>query len=352
MKTIFIVDDNQTNLVAAQQALSGTYKTLQITSAARMFALLEKIEPDLILLDIDMPETTGFEAMEQLQNSPKFKAIPVIFLTAANDEATEVRGFELGAVDFISKPFSKPILLKRLETHIGIDAIVKQRTAEVERHRADNERLKNGIITVLAEVVEERDNVTGGHIYRTQKYLEILLHAVKERGVYAQQTANLDLPLMLPSAQMHDIGKIVVSDLILNKAGKLTDEEYEIIKTHSAEGERIIDRVAQEVGENNDEFLAYARSFAGTHHEKWNGKGYPSGLSGEDIPLSGRAMAIVDVYDALTSERPYKKAFTHEEAVEIIKNDSGTAFDPKLVEVFLEVSEDFWINSIVEARDE
>ncbi|GHU53870.1 response regulator [Clostridia bacterium] len=339
-KTIFVVDDNGTNLVAAKQALQDTYKVMAVLSATKMFKLLEKITPDLILLDIDMPEMNGFEAIEELKKSVQFKDIPVIFLTANINAELEARGFELGAVDYVNKPFSQIVLLRRLEMHLNLDSLVKQRTAEVET-------LRNGIISVLAEVVEERDQVTGGHIHRTQKYLEILLNAVKERGVYAEQTKDWDLSFVLPSAQLHDIGKIVISDLVLNKPEKLTEEEFLMIKTHSAEGERIIDKIAREVGEHNDAFLTYARIFAGTHHEKWNGTGYPLGLSGEDIPLEGRALAIADVYDALTNERPYKKAFSHESAVEIIKNDSGTAFDPKIVEVFLEVAEDFWSYSMI-----
>jgi putative two-component system response regulator len=345
MKTIFIVDDNQTNLVAAQQALADTYKTLQITSAARMFALLEKIVPDLILLDIDMPEISGFEAMEKLQSLPEFKAIPVIFLTASNDEENEVRGFELGAVDFISKPFSKPILLKRLETHIGIDAIVKQRTVEVEQSRADNDKLKNGIIAVIADMVEGRDKATGGHIERTQKYLELMLNAMAKTGEYSEQISEWDLSIVLPSAQLHDIGKITISDLVLNKPEKLTEDEFAIMKTHAAEGEKLIDKISEQVGLDNAAFLLHAKIFAGTHHEKWNGTGYPRGLSGEDIPLQGRVMAFADVYDALTNKRIYKPAYSHEQAVEIIQKDSGTHFDPKLTEIFLSIERDFFVTS-------
>ena len=336
MKTIFVVDDNSSNLVAAAQALAGTYKVLTIPSAERMFKLLEKLTPEMILLDIDMPEMDGFDALAKLKNFEKWRDIPVIFLTATIDPDVEVKGFALGAVDYINKPFSAPVLLKRLETHLNLDEIVKQRTAEVEI-------LRNGIITVLAEVIEERDKVTGGHIRRTQKYLEILLNAMKERGIYSEITDKWNFSLVLPSAQLHDVGKIIISDLILNKTDKLTSDEFETIKYHSAEGEKLVDKIALEIGENNDTFLYHAKLFAGTHHEKWNGKGYPMGLSRHSIPLEGRIMAIADVYDALTSERPYKKAFSHEESVEIIKKDSGAAFDPVLVEVFLEVAEDFWV---------
>ncbi|GHU92344.1 two-component system response regulator [Clostridia bacterium] len=341
MKTIFIVDDNDTNLMTAKYALEDLYRVYLLQSFDKMIALSRHVLPDLILLDIDMPEITGFEAMERLQSLPKFKAIPVIFLTASTDEANEVRGFELGAVDFISKPFSKPILLKRLETHIGIDAIVKQRTAEVEQSRADNDRLKNGIISVIADMVEGRDKSTGGHIDRTQKYLELLLDAMAETGEYSRQMSGWDLPIVLASAQLHDIGKITISDLVLNKPEKLTEEEFAVIKTHTSEGEKLIDKISEQVGIDNAAFLLHAKTFAGTHHERWDGTGYPRGLGGGGIPLEGRAMAIADVYDALTSERVYKPAFSHERAVEIIKGDGGVHFDPKLTEIFLGIENNF-----------
>ena len=334
MKVIFVVDDSATNLVAVQQALEGIYKTLTIPSAEKMFRLLEKIVPDMILLDVDMPEMDGFTVLTKLKSIPKFKGIPVIFLTGNFDEQVEIQGFELGAVDYINKPFSVPVLRKRLEAQLELDAVIKRSTAEIEA-------LHNGIISVLAEVVEGRDKVTGGHIHRTQRYLEILLYAVAEEGVYDNLISGCDFSVVLPSAQLHDIGKIVVSDLILNKPGRLTDVEFTMMRTHAEEGEKLIDKIISEVGVSGELFLHYARFFAGTHHERWDGTGYPRGLSGEDIPLEGRIMAIVDVYDALTSKRPYKEAFSHEEAVEIIKRDSGRAFDPKLVEVFLTVADEY-----------
>ena len=338
MKTIFVVDDNDTNLVAAKQALSNTYKVMTLPSAAKMFKLLEKITPNLILLDIDMPETDGFAAIEELKGSAKFKDIPVIFLTANTDEELEVKGFERGAVDYVNKPFSKPVLLKRLEMHLNLDALVKKRTAEIER-------LHNSIVTVTANIVESRDKVTGGHIHRTAEYLRIMLEEMERGGVYPDLIGGWDFSVVVPSAKLHDIGKIIVPDAILNKPGRLTDEEFAIIKLHSAEGEKLVDQIVSEVGTESVEFLRHARLFAGTHHEKWNGSGYPGGLSGDEIPLEGRIMAIADVYDALISERPYKKAFSHEAAADIIKNDSGKAFDPVLVDVFLKVADEFFVYS-------
>ncbi|GBU21684.1 response regulator [Fibrobacteres bacterium R8-0-B4] len=337
MKTVFIVDDNATNVATAKTALDGSYKAFALTSAERMFKLLEKITPDLILLDVEMPEMDGFEALSALKANSKLKDIPVIFLTARNDTESEIRGFKMGAIDFIAKPFSAPVLIKRIETHLEIDKLVKESQKSVRK-------IRDATINVIANMVEQRDKVTGAHIDRTQRYLSILVNEMVRASVYVDEISKWDLDILLPSAQLHDVGKIVISDLILNKPGKLTDEEFGLIKRHSAEGERIIDEIIDKSGESD--FLHHAKKFAGCHHEKWNGSGYPRGLSGESIPLEGRIMAVADVYDALVTERPYKKPFTHEQAVEIIKKDSGTHFDPKIVEVFLSVADDFWTESM------
>jgi len=332
MKTIFIVDDNDTNLMAAKTALDGVYKTFALPSAEKMFKLAEKITPDLILLDVDMPEMDGFEAIWRLKSDTKLKSIPVVFLTAKHDAESEVHGFEMGALDFISKPFSQPVLIKRIEAHIETDKLIKDSQAAVRQTH-------NATISVLADMVENRDKVTGGHIERTQIYLEILVNKLLSAGVYASEMASWDLSLLLPSAQLHDVGKIAISDIILNKPGKLTDEEFKEIQMHCSYGESIIEQII--VKTRDDVFLHHAKMFAAYHHEKWNGRGYPRGLAGEDIPLQGRIMAIADVYDALVCERPYKKPFPHEKAVEIIKNDSGTHFDPKIVDAFLEIADEF-----------
>ncbi|MDR1836047.1 MAG: response regulator [Treponema sp.] len=337
MKTIFIVDDNDTNLIAAKIALDGTYKTFALPSAAKMFKLAEKITPDLILLDVDMPEMDGFQAMATLKSDERLKSIPVIFLTAKNDAESEIYGFEMGALDFINKPFSAPVLIKRIETHIETDRLIKESQQAVRD-------IHNATISVIADIVESRDKITGGHIERTQTYLEILVDALVRAGIYENEISNWDKNLLLSSAQLHDVGKINISDLILNKPEKLTEEEFGLIKQHCTYGERIIDEIISKT--KDDGFLRHAKKFAGCHHEKWNGTGYPRGLKEEEIPLEGRIMAIVDVYDALVSERPYKKPFTHEQAVQVIKEGSGTHFDPKIVDAFLTVAEDFWAESM------
>ena len=332
MKTIFVVDDSDTNLSMAEEALDRQYRVMTMPSAAKMFSLLGKMMPDLILLDIEMPEMDGFEALKRLKSESLWANIPVVFLTGRTDAAVEVHGFEMGAVDFITKPFSAPVLINRIKTHLDIDELIRERTAQLNR-------LQNSIVSVLANIVESRDKGTGGHIERTSAYIKILINEMKKRGVYADVIANWDIEKMISSARMHDLGKISITDLIVNKPGKLTDDEYEIMKTHAEEGERIIDEIIARTGDGD--FLRNAKLFAGYHHERWDGKGYPRGLKGEEIPLHGRIMAVVDVYDALVHDRPYKKAFTDEEAVKIIMENSGTHYDPKIVEVFCEVKDKF-----------
>ena len=324
MKTIFVVDDSDTNLSMAEAVLEDQYRVMTMPSAFKMFALLEKITPDLILLDIEMPEMDGFSALQKLKLDNKWSEIPVVFLTGRNDADVEADGFKMGAIDFVTKPFSAPVLLNRLKTHLGIDEIIRERTAQLHK-------LQNSIVSVLADMVENRDKGTGGHIERTSKYIKILIDEMKKHDVY-KEIFEWDVEKIISSARMHDLGKISITDIIVNKPGKLTDEEFELMKTHAREGERIIDEIISRTGEG--EFLRNAKLFAGTHHERWDGKGYPHGLKGEEIPLQGRIMAIVDVYDALVSERPYKKAFAEDEAMKIIKQNSGTHFDPKIVDIF------------------
>jgi len=332
MKTVFIVDDSDTNLSMAEAALEEYYRVMTMASAEKMFDLLEKVTPDLILLDIEMPKMDGFEALKRLKSIERWCHIPVMFLTGRTDADVEAHGFEIGAVDFVIKPFSAPVLLNRIKTHLDIDEIIHERTSQLYR-------LQNSIVSVLANMVENRDKGTGGHIERTSAYIKILIDAMKDCDVYSDEIRGWDVEKIISSARMHDLGKISITDIIMNKPDKLTTEEYEMMKTHAIEGERIIDEIILSTGEG--EFLRNARLFAGSHHERWDGNGYPRGLKGNEIPLQGRIMAIVDVYDALVSERPYKKAFPDEEAVRIIMENAGTHYDPKIAEVFFEVKEKF-----------
>jgi putative two-component system response regulator len=315
-----------------------------MNSALKLFKFLDKKRPAIILLDVEMPEVDGFTALKQIKSGP-FADIPVIMLTARSDIESEIIGFEHGAIDFVTKPFSIPRLLKRMETYISSskDAL---KLAEYNRSLEDTVRertkqlyeLQSGILSVLADMVESRDEVTGGHIERTEYYLELLLNKMLEKGVYSEELKKYDLPVLIMSAQLHDIGKIAISDVILNKPGRLTDEEFNIIKRHTTIGEELINKIEDRT--HAADFLENARLFAGYHHEKWNGTGYPYGLAEEKIPLHGRIMAIADVYDALVSERPYKKAFSHKDACDIILNGRGSHFDPVIVDVFSEISAD------------
>ena len=346
MKTIFVVDDNTVNLMTADKTLSDQYNVFTFASSFNMFDFLNNIIPDLILLDIMMPDIDGFETLKRLRADMRYTRIPVIYLTSKNDAATETFGFKMGVIDFIYKPFSELALLNRIKTHLHIEEIISERTAliikqtELLRQRTQKLlSLQNSMTTVFAGIVKNRDRLTGKHILRTTEYIRILLDAMVDRRIYIDEIKNWDFDVVISSASMHDLGKIAVTDLILNKPEKLTEEEFEIIKSHAAEGEKIIDNIISKSGD--EAFLQNAKLFAGYHHERWDGKGYPHRLKGTDIPLQGRIMAIADVYDALVSERSYKKACAHEEAVEIILESKEKQFDPRIVDVFYEVNDLF-----------
>ncbi|MCL2003749.1 MAG: response regulator [Oscillospiraceae bacterium] len=329
MQTIFVVDDQDLNLVEAKRVLEPHYRVRTMASADKMLALLDRVTPDLILLDIEMPGMDGFAAIKRLKERDQTAGIPVMFLTASKDVESEARGLEYGAIDFVTKPFSPAVLLNRIAHHLHIEELLRKRTLRLER-------LLFSILAVVGDMVESRDKVTGGHIEKTSLYIKILIEAMLEKGVYAEEINRWDIDTAVFSARLHDVGKVAVPDVILNKPGRLTPEEFEQIKKHVPEGEQIIGRIIAKTGEES--FMNHALLFAGYHHERWDGLGYARGLKGEAIPLQGRIMAIADVYDALVSERPYKRPFTHEQAVDIIRKNSGTHFDPHIAEVFLGIA--------------
>jgi putative two-component system response regulator len=339
MKKIFVVDDNDANLLSAKETLSVQYDIFTLPSASSMFELLTDIVPDLILLDIRMPEINGFDAIKLLKSKEPHADIPVIFLTNQNDSATEAQGFELGAVDFISKPFNETVLLKRVKTHLDIDGHIRERTEMLKTQVDRLQKLKNSMMSVLMEMLERNDKTTCGHIARTSAYMKLLINGMIERGVYADKIENWDMEMIVSSARLYDVGKSAVSDLIWSKPGKLTFEEFETMKTHAAEGERIIEKIILQTGD--EEFLLNAKLFAGFHHERWDGAGYPHGLEGQEIPLQGRMMAIIDVYDALVTDRPYKSALTPDQAADIIMAGKGSQFDPDIVGVFFDIKDSF-----------
>jgi len=245
-------------------------------------------------------------------------------------------------VDYISKPFISEIVKLRVQNQVNLVNHIRalnEKTEALQQRTDKLLKLQNSMTSVLANMVENRDKLTGRHAEQTAKNMKILLNAMIERGLYAEETSSWNGDVIVSSSRLHDLGKIVVSDIILNKPGKLTKEEYADMQKHAMEGETIIGSIINEAGD--DEFMVNAKICAGSHHEKWDGTGYPRGLKGTDIPLHGRIMAIVDVYDALISERPYKPAFSHEKAVEIILEGKNNHFDPQIVEVFYDINEVF-----------
>ena len=345
-KTIFIVDDDLTNLTVGNEILAEYYNVFTLNSGPLLLKRLERHIPDLILLDVNMPEMNGYEVIQCVKDKNETRSVPVIFLTANDDTESELKGLSLGAIDYITKPFSPPLLLKRIEVHLLVES-QKQELVHFNNNLLEMVAtktktvvsLQNAILQTMAELIDRRDNTTGGHIERTQKYMKIVLNKLVEQGLYTQESSSWHLNLVVQSTQLHDVGKIAIQDSILQKPGKLSAEEFEKIKKHTTHGVEIISEIQRNTTEQ--EFLEYAKVFAGTHHEKWDGSGYPKGLKGEQIPILGRAMSIVDVYDALVSERPYKKSCTHEEAVAVIFNSRGTHFDPAIVDLFMSISDEF-----------
>jgi putative two-component system response regulator len=345
-QVIFLVDDNISNLTAGKTMLKARYDVFPMSSGHKLFTMLETIKPDLILLDVEMPEMNGYEAIKRLKEDEKTRDIPVIFLTARNDSGSELEGLSLGAIDYIFKPFSPPLLLKRLENHLltrsqqialknyndNLRQIVEKRTRQVVD-------LQNAILNTVTEMVEFRDDVTGGHIERTQNYLKLLVDKLLRENIYREEISSWNLEFLIPSAQLHDVGKIAISDTILNKPGKLTAEEFEIMKRHAAIGEAAIEGIMKTTPEKD--FLRHAKIFAGTHHEKWDGSGYPRGLKNYAIPLQGRLMAVADVYDALITPRPYKRPLSPDESGRIIISERGKHFDPVLVDLFQDLAPQF-----------
>jgi putative two-component system response regulator len=294
------------------------------------------------LLDVKMPGMDGYEAIRRLKANKNTADIPVVFLTSLNNEEMELKGLSMGAVDYIAKPFSAPLLLKRIEILLLVESQKRELlffnnnlNQLVEEKTQTVTELKDTILSTMAELVECRDEVTGGHIARTQYYVKTLLRGMKAYGVYEAELADIDEGLAVQSCQLHDVGKIAISDAILLKPDKLATDEFEKIKEHTVFGEKVILQLKARTLDGG--FAEYARIFAISHHEKWDGSGYPYGLAGEAIPLLGRIMAIADVYDALVEPRPYKEPYTHDEAVQIILGGRGKHFDPALVDLFEKV---------------
>jgi len=340
--TVLVVDDETTNIIALTNILSADYDVRAAKNGADAVMLANEHLPDVILLDVLMPGMDGYEVIAELKKSDTTKAIPVIFITGMDSSDAEKTGLTLGAADYIPKPFKSDIVKLRVQNQMTIVnqfRALSEKTITLEQRTEKLIRIQNSMASVLANMVENRDKLTGKHAEQTARNMRIMLEAMNERKIYPSLMEAWSVDTIVSSSRLHDIGKIVVSDIILNKPGKLTTDEYSDMKKHAMEGESIIGSIITESGE--DDFLYHAKILAGSHHEKWDGSGYPRGLKGDEIPLHGRVMAIVDVYDALISKRPYKPAFTHEKALELIRESRGTHFDPVLVDVFLEINQLF-----------
>ena len=337
---ILLVDDNTTNLQLLHETLDGQgYKLLIAKSGKTALAITQKAKPSLILLDIMMPEMDGYEVCRRLKADESTRQIPVIFITALVDEEDEAKGLGLGAVDYITKPINPELVRARVHNHLELkrhqdhlENLVVERTRRLALVQAVT-------IESLATLAEYRDPETGGHIKRTQNYVKVLAKKLKEHPRFRDGLNDEIIELLYMSAPLHDLGKIAVPDHILQKPGKLTDEEFEEMKKHTNYGHDALWITEQKLGE--DSFLRHAREIAYTHQEKWDGSGYPSGLKGDEIPIPGRLMALADVYDALISKRVYKPPFPHEKAVQIIVEGKGKHFDPDIVDAFLELENTF-----------
>ncbi|MBW2238443.1 MAG: response regulator [Deltaproteobacteria bacterium] len=337
---ILIVDDTPENIQILMETLKDDYKIVAAINGEKALKMAEMVPfPDIILLDIMMPGMDGYEVCNRLKNNEKTKNIPVIFITALSEEEDEAKGLALGAVDYIAKPINPELVKARVRNHLELkgyrdhlEKLVGERTREVMLTQAI-------MIESLGTLAEYRDPETGGHIKRTQNYVKALAQHLKDHPRFRNELNDETIELLYISAPLHDVGKIGVRDHVLMKPGKLTDEEFEIMKKHTKFGHDALHITEQKLGKSS--FLRYAREIAFSHQEKWDGSGYPQGLKGDEIPISGRLMALADVYDALISKRVYKPPFPHEKAVSIIMEGKETHFDPDIVDAFIKLENTF-----------
>jgi putative two-component system response regulator len=347
IQTVLIVDDTPDNIALISSALKDRYRVKAATEGEKALGIASlDPPPDLILLDVMMPGMDGYEVCRRLKEDPRTGDIPVIFLTARSHEEDEQRGLELGAVDYISKPISPAILLTRVATHLqlkGVRDFLKDKSdyleQEVARRTQEVGIVQDATMVALGSLAETRDNETGNHIRRTRHSMKILSLRLREEARFAGALPDAAVELLYKSAPLHDIGKVGIPDRILLKPGKLTPEEFETMKTHTTLGRNAILAAERLIGSSNS-FLRVAREIAQTHHERWDGRGYPDGTAGSDIVLPGRLMSVVDVYDALISRRVYKPSFPHDVAVAMIREGAGTQFDPDVVAAFLESADE------------
>lgn len=339
-KTILVVDDDKSNLLRAKMLLEKEYHVILVISGKQALQFLQMKTPDLILLDIEMPEINGYMVLELIQQNKEWEKIPVIFLSASIDKETEMKCFQKGAIDFIGKPFEPEIMCSRIKKAVELENYRKELELykskleiEVQEQAQRIYDIQKNVIMSMANIVESRDGSTGEHVKRTSLYVEMIGKELINKGYFEDLFTEKYYADLCNAAPIHDIGKIKISDNILLKPGALTQEEFDIMKGHTIEGGKIIKQTMWDIEEKG--YLEVAMEVATYHHEKWDGTGYPYGLEGKKIPLGARIMAIADVFDALVSERCYKKAMEFDKAIEVITLLKGTHFDPVITDVFL-----------------
>lgn len=339
--TILCVDDTPTNLFLLVELLKNSYRVKTATNGVQALQVVAADPPGLILLDIMMPGMDGLEVCRRLKSNAEYKDIPILFLTAKTQVEDEAYGLSLGAADYIHKPISPPILLARVRHHLEIkkfNDLLSDRNQwleeEVSRRISELNRMQEATIHVITTLAEFRDEETGNHIRRTQEYVRLIADNLKKLPEHAEYLTLERTAQIVTSAPMHDVGKIAIPDSVLLKPGRLTSEEFEIMKLHAIRGYEILSQAKKRLGETGG-FLEIAQEIARSHHERWDGSGYPDGLAGTDIPLAARMMAVADVYDAICSQRPYKKALSHKQAIAILKDSRGSHFDPQIVDLFI-----------------
>ena len=357
LPTVLVVDDAPANLSLLAGLLNGSYRVKLASSGAKALELAHRAAPDLILLDIMMPEMDGYEVCRRLKADPATQLIPVLFLTAMSQPEDEAKGFEVGAADFIQKPISPAIVKARVRTHLQIKAYQDELTernvwlqSELAQRLGQVDRLREATLHVMVSFAEFRDEETGNHVRRTQEYVRTLATHLYEQGAFLDVLNPAAIDHIAKSAPLHDIGKVATPDHILLKPGRLTPDEMAIMRQHAMQGWEMLDKASTRMGDE-DGFLSHAKDIARCHHEKWDGSGYPEALVGDQIPLSARLMAVADVYDALISRRPYKEPMTHQCAVDYIRQGSGGHFDPAIVQAF-EATLDQFIRIANTWRDE
>ena len=352
---ILIVDDSLVNIELLGTILGDEYGIRFATDGEEGLDLACRYTFDLILLDVVMPGVDGFEVCRQLKARPETKETPIIFLTSLESAVDEEYGLRLGAEDFIHKPVSPPVVLARVKNHLllakartdlrqhneRLEFLVAERTKELAQRNRQLLASQMATITAFCALAETRDNETGNHLKRTQHYVRILAEELRAHSHLAPQLDDETIRLLFKSAPLHDIGKVAIPDAILLKPGKLTPEEWSVMRGHCLAGRNAIISSAKELHDGDDAFLNLAAEIAYFHHEKWNGHGYPLGLKGSDIPLGARLMAVADVYDALISKRVYKPPFAHDESIRIMLPERGEHFDPDILDALVAVADKF-----------